>query len=93
MTNYDKIADIYQETKQNPLPTYADEFTFLNALGDVNGKSVLDLACGYGHYSRLIKVQGAGSGYRGGYFPGVESNRPTLLSKQSLRRLNTGWGM
>ena len=58
-TNYDQIADLYKETKRSPLRTYVDEFTFLKVLGDVRDKSVLDLACGYGHYSRLIKQQGA----------------------------------
>lgn len=58
-TNYDQIADVYKETKRNPLRTYVDEFTLLRVLGPVHRKSVLDLACGYGHYSRLIKQQGA----------------------------------
>jgi 2-polyprenyl-3-methyl-5-hydroxy-6-metoxy-1,4-benzoquinol methylase len=58
-TDYNQIADVYKETKRNPLRAYADEFTFLTVLGDVHQKSVLDLACGYGHYSRLIKQQGA----------------------------------
>ncbi len=60
-TDYDQIADVYKETKRSPLRTYVDEFTFFTVLGDVRDKSVLDLACGYGHYSRLIKQQGAAS--------------------------------
>ena len=58
-TDYDQIADIYKETKRSPLRAYVDEYTFLKVLGNVRDKSVLDLACGYGHYSRLIKQQGA----------------------------------
>ena len=58
-TNYNQIADIYKETKRSPLRAYVDEFTFFTVLGDARDKSVLDLACGYGHYSRLIKQRGA----------------------------------
>ena len=28
-------------------------------MGDVDGKGVLDLACGTGHYARLLKARGA----------------------------------
>ena len=36
-----------------------EEATFLRAVGDVAGKGVLDLACGTGHYARLLKARGA----------------------------------
>lgn len=38
---------------------YAERWMMFNALGDVSGKSVLDLACGDGDYLRAIKQLGA----------------------------------
>jgi toxoflavin synthase len=34
-------------------------FNFLNLIGDVKGKTVLDLACGEGRFTREIKKRGA----------------------------------
>lgn len=36
-------------------------YTYLNLLGDLAGKSILDLACGEGFYTRLLKKQGVAS--------------------------------
>ena len=58
-TNYNEIADDYQKTKDHPVKNYCEAFTFLRVLGDVRAKSTLDLACGDGYYTRLIKQQGA----------------------------------
>jgi SAM-dependent methyltransferase len=58
-TNYNDIADDYQKTKDHPVKNYAEAFTFLQVLDDVQAKSILDLACGDGYYTRLIKQQGA----------------------------------
>lgn len=58
-TNYNDIADDYQKTKDHPVKNYAEAFTFLQVLGDVQAKSILDLACGDGYYTRLMKQQGA----------------------------------
>jgi len=58
-TNYNHLSDKYDQTKINPLRKYVDEFTLLNVLGNVRGKSVLDLGCGDGHYTRIVKSQGA----------------------------------
>ena len=47
--------------RANPFKRHVDveEATFLRAVGDVTGKGVLDLACGTGHYARLLKARGA----------------------------------
>lgn len=58
-TQYDKIAEHYQRSKRSPLRTYIEAYTFLQLMGDVRGKRVLDLACGEGFYSRKIKAMGA----------------------------------
>ena len=58
---YDDIAVDYAAVRANPFKRHVDveEATFLRAVGDVAGKGVLDLACGTGHYARLLKARGA----------------------------------
>jgi 2-polyprenyl-3-methyl-5-hydroxy-6-metoxy-1,4-benzoquinol methylase len=58
-TDYDLIAEQYKRSKQSPWRTYIEQYTLLELLGDVRGKSVLDLACGEGYYSRIFKRLGA----------------------------------
>lgn len=58
-TDYDLIAKQYKRSKQSPWRTYIEQHTILELLGDVRGKSVLDLACGEGYYSRIFKRLGA----------------------------------
>lgn len=58
-TDYNAISQQYKRSKLTLWRTYIEQYTFLELLGDVRGKSVLDLACGEGYYSRLIKTQGA----------------------------------
>lgn len=56
---YDAIAEQYRRTKESPLRTYIEAHTFLNMIGTVAGKRVLDLACGEGFYTRRLKKLGA----------------------------------
>lgn len=58
-TDYNQIGAAFGQTKGTPLKQYAERWMMFNALGDVRGKSVLDLACGDGDYLRAIKQQGA----------------------------------
>jgi ubiquinone/menaquinone biosynthesis C-methylase UbiE len=59
MTQYDQIAEQYKESKQ--LEQYRITLhTMSHWLGDITGRSVLDLACGEGHSSRAVKQMGAG---------------------------------
>ena len=58
-TDYDAIAAQYKRSKQSPWRTYIERFTFLQLVGNVTGRSVLDLACGEGFYTRLFKKNGA----------------------------------
>lgn len=58
-TNYDDIADEYQNTKTNPIKFYSEEWTFFRVLGDVQGRAVLDVACGYGYFTRMLRRLGA----------------------------------
>jgi SAM-dependent methyltransferase len=57
---YDAIGGHYANWKQTPIPVYAEMPTVRKVLdGLVEGRKVLDLACGTGFYSRLLKQLGA----------------------------------
>nr|MBI3612489.1 class I SAM-dependent methyltransferase [Nitrospirota bacterium] len=57
---YDAIGEKYAGWKETPIPTYTEVPTVKRLLsGQIEGKSVLDLACGTGYYSRLFKQWGA----------------------------------
>jgi ubiquinone/menaquinone biosynthesis C-methylase UbiE len=60
VTQYDAIADHYRRAKHSPLREYIEAYTFLELIGDVRGKAVLDLACGEGYYTRRLNRLGAG---------------------------------
>ena len=57
---YDIIARQYQRSKTLPFRQYIEWYTYKKLLGDISGRSVLDLACGDGFYSRKIMARGAG---------------------------------
>ena len=56
---YDSIAREYQRTKESPLRRHVEAYSFFHMVGDVTGLRVLDLACGDGFYTRLLKKAGA----------------------------------
>ncbi|MFG2721198.1 class I SAM-dependent methyltransferase [Streptomyces sp. NPDC048416] len=56
---YDKIGEAFEGFKALPLTRHGEVPSFLAMVGDVSGKSVLDLACGTGFYSREFKRRGA----------------------------------
>jgi ubiquinone/menaquinone biosynthesis C-methylase UbiE len=58
-TDYDQIAEQYQMAKKSPWRLHIEHFTLFELLGDLSGKSVLDLACGEGYYTRALKSAGA----------------------------------
>lgn len=58
-TNYDNISDDYLKLADHPIKQYSEAFTMTRVLGNIKAKAVLDLACGDGYYTRLIKQQGA----------------------------------
>jgi toxoflavin synthase len=58
-TDYDTIAGDYKRAKQQPWRSFIESFTLMNLIGDLAEKSVVDLACGEGFYTRLIRLQGA----------------------------------
>ena len=58
-TDYDAVAEEYKRLKLAPWRTFIERYSLLKLLGGVRGGSVLDLACGEGFYSRLIRERGA----------------------------------
>ncbi|QGV78458.1 class I SAM-dependent methyltransferase [Streptomyces ficellus] len=56
---YDRIGEAYEGFKALPLERYVVVPGFLALVGDVSGKSVLDLASGTGFYSREFRRRGA----------------------------------
>jgi toxoflavin synthase len=58
-TNYDPIAEQYKRSKQRPWRTHVESFTLMKLIGDVAGKAVIDIACGEGFYTRMLRERGA----------------------------------
>ena len=60
-TQYDHIADLYAAISDAVflLRAHVEQPTFLKVLGAIEGRSILDVACGTGMYSRLLKQRGA----------------------------------
>jgi toxoflavin synthase len=58
-TNYDPIAEQYRRSKQQPWRTHIEAFGLLNLIGAPTGLAVLDLACGEGFYTRMLRQKGA----------------------------------
>jgi len=61
LTDYDPIAGRYQQAKLQPWREHVERFTLLALIGDLQNKSVIDLACGEGYYTRLLRHAGARS--------------------------------
>lgn len=59
MAQYDTIAADYRQSKELPFRAAIERATFFRLIGDLRGKTVYDLACGEGHYTRRMKQAGA----------------------------------
>ena len=58
-TDYDPIAEQYKRFKLQPWRSCIESFTLMELIGDPSGQPVIDIACGEGFYSRLIRQRGA----------------------------------
>lgn len=58
-TDYDQIARQYRASKLQPWREFVEKYTLLQLAGDVRGLTVIDLACGDGHYARMLAAAGA----------------------------------
>jgi hypothetical protein len=56
---YKTIGAKYLAVKLKPSVAFTEVAAVKELLGDVAGRNVLDLACGFGFYTRLIKEGGA----------------------------------
>ncbi|MDE2887236.1 MAG: methyltransferase domain-containing protein [Gemmatimonadota bacterium] len=56
---YDAIAEQYRDSKLLPFRHAIERYTVFQLLGDLRGKTVLDLACGEGIYARQFRRAGA----------------------------------
>jgi SAM-dependent methyltransferase len=56
---YDHIASDYKASKQLAFRIHIEEYTLFKILGNIEGKHILDFACGEGHYTRKLKKAGA----------------------------------
>ncbi|MFF9067804.1 methyltransferase domain-containing protein [Streptomyces sp. NPDC014891] len=56
---YDGIGEAFEGFKSLPMMRYGEVPSFLGTVGDVTGRSILDLACGTGFYSREFRRRGA----------------------------------
>ncbi|OQW91934.1 MAG: SAM-dependent methyltransferase [Thiotrichaceae bacterium IS1] len=59
MAVYDQIANEYKKSRELPYTIYVESYTYLQLLGDVSGKSILELACGGGENARILRNKGA----------------------------------
>jgi toxoflavin synthase len=57
--NENRIAEQYQQAKAQPWRSHVETYSFMSLIGDVEGKRVLDVACGEGHFTRLLREAGA----------------------------------
>ncbi len=58
-TDYDPIAEQYRRSKLQPWRTFIECPTLLGLVGDPRGLTAVDLACGEGFYTRLLRAGGA----------------------------------
>lgn len=56
---YDQIGSKYDEYARTATQKRAESYTVLQMVEPLAGKRVLDLACGFGFYTRLLKQHGA----------------------------------
>jgi SAM-dependent methyltransferase len=59
-TPYDPFAQQYRRSKDAPFRLHVEQYTLRKLTGALQGESALDLACGEGFYSRLLRSWGAG---------------------------------
>jgi len=56
---YDHIGSKYDEYAQTATLKRAESYTFFHMVGELAGQCVLDLACGFGFYTKQLRQRGA----------------------------------
>jgi toxoflavin synthase len=57
--NQNRIAEQYQQAKAQSWRAHTETYSFMKLIGDIEGKRVLDVACGEGHFTRMLHSAGA----------------------------------
>ncbi|MEQ1966185.1 methyltransferase domain-containing protein [Xenorhabdus nematophila] len=57
--SYNSIGEHYEKFSNTVAQRQSELRDIINMVGDIQGKSVLDLACGYGYYGRELHRRGA----------------------------------
>ncbi len=60
-TDYNQISQQYKQAKQQPWRWAVETYSLMKLVGDLQGKSVVDVACGEGYFTRLLRQAGAAS--------------------------------
>jgi hypothetical protein len=58
-TNYDSIAEQYKRASQQPWRAPVEAYTLMKLIGDPAAKVVIDVACGEGFYTGMIRRRDA----------------------------------
>lgn len=58
-TDYNAISEQYRRAKEQPWRSRLEGHSMMQLIGDVRGKSAIDLACGEGFLTRKVKLAGA----------------------------------
>lgn len=56
---FETLATLYEDMANWPFRKDIERPAVLDRLGNISGLNILDFGCGSGHYSRLLKSQGA----------------------------------
>ncbi|WP_319924385.1 hypothetical protein [Xenorhabdus littoralis] len=57
--HYDSIGESYEHFYNSVAQRRVEVRTLFNMVGEIQGKSILDLACGYGYFGRELYNRGA----------------------------------
>jgi len=80
---YDDIVFDYGAIKSCIYKAKYEEPAFWEALGEISGKNILDLACGSGFYTRSMKLKGANT------VVGVDISDPMILEAKRQEEQST----
>jgi toxoflavin synthase len=57
--NQGHVAEQYKKAKEQAWRSRVETYSLMKLIGDLNGKKVLDVACGEGHFTRILSQAGA----------------------------------
>jgi 2-polyprenyl-3-methyl-5-hydroxy-6-metoxy-1,4-benzoquinol methylase len=57
--NQGHVAEQYKESKEQPWRSRIETYSLMRLIGDLDGKKVLDVACGEGYFTRILRRAGA----------------------------------